>query len=88
MTEEDAEFAVWHGRVRRTFLNGVLSQGGFYPFNEICLRERCDALAHRGQSSFRRGVTDQLADDGLGVAVHEWGHEYSNLQVRVRLFRG
>jgi len=37
-------------RVRRTFLNGIRSQGGFYLVNEICLRGRCDALAGaRGQ---------------------------------------
>jgi len=47
-----------------------------------------DSGGQRGQSSLRREVAGQLADDGFVITVHEWGHEYSNLQVRVRLFRG
>ena len=51
--------------MRRTFLNGIRPQGGFYPFNGICLRGRCDALAHGVKSSLRRGVAGQLAEDGF-----------------------
>ncbi|RJP50578.1 MAG: hypothetical protein C4583_10235 [Anaerolineaceae bacterium] len=52
-------------RVRRTFLNGIRPQGEFYLFNEICLRVRCDALAHGINPAFGEESLVQLADDGL-----------------------
>jgi len=71
-------------RVRRTFLNGIRSQGGFYLVNEICLRGRCDAFAHgrdlrdadnvraAGLRSARQGIVRGVAEEEAEFAG---GHE-------------
>ena len=76
-------------RVRRTFLNGIRSQGGFYLVNEICLRGRCDAFAHgrdlrdadnvrtAGLRSARQGIVRGVAEENTKFAGHEGASHFS-----------
>ena len=66
-------------RVRRTFLNGIRSQGGFYLVNEICLRGRCDAFAHG------RDLRDADNVRAAGLSSEAWQRKTRSLRdMRVR----
>ena len=68
-------------RVRRTFLNGIRSQGGFYLVNEICLRGRCDALAHG------RDLRDADNVRAAGLSSEAWQRKRRSLRVGMRVRR-